>query len=432
MNNYKAAITSIVLIFPLFIVIGIAVTEFFAFIMICYYLILSEKNFSIFKSKEIIFLIIFALYVFINAYLQINDNLKYSSLFYFRYVLFSLSVYFLLDNIKENFKFEILFKFLLFITLIICFDAFYQFFVGKNLLGYEIIKGRISGFFDNDLILGSFLIKLFPSIIFLYFISNIKFKYCKHYLIFFFAIYFIAIFLSASRTSVIFLFFYLFLIILNFKELKKIFFTAMIILIFFISLSGFYKLGKSDPFNFLFVKSFNQITNQLFTKSDNNYIEKKSNLITKEEIKKNILIFSKDHQGHYILSYELFLNNPFFGTGPKGFRYHCRKTNYSTTEKGGICSTHPHNILMQVLSELGIVGLMFYIGAITFLILNFYKSLKIKEKVIEKNCLKIITIAILVMLFPFLPSGNFFNNWQSLTLYYYFGLYLFVYKRLFK
>jgi O-antigen ligase len=371
MNNYQVAIGSIVLVFPLFIVFGIAITEFFAFIMICYYLTLSKEDYSVFKTKEIIFLMIFALYVFINAYFQIYDNLKYSSFFYFRYILFSLSVYFLLNSIKENFKFEIFFKIFIFVTLVICFDAFYQFFIGKNLLGYQIIKGRISGFFDNDLILGSFLIKIFPSILFLYFISNIKFKYSTYFLILFFAIYFITIFLSASRTSIIFLFFYIFLVLLKFKELKKIFFTSAVILIFFIFLSGFYKLGKSDPFNFLFIKSFNQITNQLFTKTGSNYIEKKSDLITKGEIKKNILIFSKDHQGHYILSYELFLNNPFFGTGPKGFRYHCRKTNYSTTEKGGICSTHPHNILMQVLSELGIVGLIFYIIAITFLILKF-------------------------------------------------------------
>jgi len=81
MSNYKTVAASIVLIFPFFIVIGIAVTEFFAFAITCFYLVQNKKDFSLFKRKEIIFLIIFTLYISVNAFFQINDNLKYSSFF---------------------------------------------------------------------------------------------------------------------------------------------------------------------------------------------------------------------------------------------------------------------------------------------------------------------------------------------------------------
>ena len=39
-----------------------------------------------------------------------------------------------------------------------------------------------------------------------------------------------------------------------------------------------------------------------------------------------------------------------------------------------------------------------------------------------------ITLGIIVNLFPFLPSGNFFNNWISIILYYNIGIYLYSYN----
>ena len=39
--------------------------------------------------------------------------------------------------------------------------------------------------------------------------------------------------------------------------------------------------------------------------------------ITDNTIGENILIFSKDHTGHYKSAFELFKNSPVFGIGPK-------------------------------------------------------------------------------------------------------------------
>ena len=99
-----------------------------------------------------------------------------------------------------------------------------------------------------------------------------------------------------------------------------------------------------------------------------------------KDLKKNIQIFSTDHNGHYLLAYNLFKQSPIFGKGPEGFRYYCRKVEYNS--KIGMCSTHPHNIFMQLLSETGLIGIFFYLFGSIFVIISlskFYKKYGPKE-----------------------------------------------------
>ena len=101
-----------------------------------------------------------------------------------------------------------------------------------------------------------------------------------------------------------------------------------------------FKIGKSDPSNRIFIKTFHQLTNHYFITNHIPEVTQKDEGKKKEIIKKNILIFSEDHTGHYKLAFKLFKENPIFGVGPKGFRHYCRKVNYDP--EIGICSTHPH------------------------------------------------------------------------------------------
>lgn len=151
--------------------------------------------------------------------------------------------------------------------------------------------------------------------------------------------------------------------------------------------------------------------------------------VKKNEVIKNLKVFSSDHQGHYILAYELFKKNIFFGIGPKGFRYYCRSVNYNPPK--GICSTHPHNFLVQIISETGLLGLLFYFFGFMFIVINIFKSYSKNVDVYKKNCFLVISIALVVNFFPFVPNGNFFNNWISITSFYYIGIYLYSYRRIF-
>ena len=52
-----------------------------------------------------------------------------------------------------------------------------------------------------------------------------------------------------------------------------------------------------------------------------------------------LYIFSKPHNDMYISAYRIFLDNKFFGVGPRQFRNECE--NYSVSSYS--CETHPHN-----------------------------------------------------------------------------------------
>ena len=81
-------------------------------------------------------------------------------MFYFRFGLFSLSIWYILNNNKNFINFFFFFLFLAFILII--FDSFYQYFNGKNIIGIPYTGGRVSSFFGEEKILGSFLSRLFP------------------------------------------------------------------------------------------------------------------------------------------------------------------------------------------------------------------------------------------------------------------------------
>ena len=419
----------ILLVLPLTFIIGIAVTEVAVAIVILFFFYKNRSLESI-RDKKFIFLFIFSIYIGINAFIKIDDNLKTSSLFHFRYPIFAVSVLFILDYFekkifnKNNYLLIIIFTIICFLFL----DAFIQYIFGENILGYKILNNRISSVFGSELILGSFLFKMLPIILWLVFYLEIKIDKNKNYLIIFFSLYFMAIYLSGERTSFALMNIFLFMVVLFVVKIRKILLISLTLLVLFIALSVLENFGKSDPFNRIFVKTFNQITNNIILDNKIDLSNDRSQKI-KENIKTNIQIFSTDHMGHYTLAHKLFLNQPIFGAGPMGFRYYCRSVKYDS--EVGICSTHPHNYLIQILSETGILGFIFYFSGLLFLIIKMLSCTNRDKLLKDKNCFLIISIGLFVSLFPFLPSGNFFNNWLSINNYYFLGVYLYSYKKVF-
>ena len=413
---------------PFFIIPGIAVVETSAVLLIAYFF-LKNKDLHYFKDQKFLFLILFAVYVALNAFFQIYDNLKFSSFFFFRFSLLALSIFFLLNlkqNVSDNHK-KIILLVLITFNIIIFFDSHLQFFTGKNLLGFEIYNSQISSIFGSELILGSFLIKLLPIIIFLFFYSNIEIKKYSLLLIFFLSFYFSVVYLAAGRTPFYLMILFIFLCIALVKDLRKILNLSLLVLFFFILSTFIFEFGKSNPGNRIFFKTFNQITNNFFIHNEFKIL--KEDKLKKNELKTEIKIFSSDHHGHYILAYELFKKNPIFGVGPKGFRQYCRSVEYDPPT--GICSTHPHNFLIQITAETGVIGLIFYLSSLIFIIMKLFKGYKNKNLNYERNCFLVISIGVIINFFPFVPNGNFFNNWISIINFYYIGFYMFSYKKIF-
>ena len=117
------------------------------------------------------------------------------------------------------------------------------------------------------------------------------------------------------------------------------------------------------------------------------------------------------------------LDNKMFGIGPRQFRIECE--NYRVGEYS--CETHPHHTYLELLSESGILAFLIVLGVF---VLIFYLSLKhlifklFKNKIIINDFEVCILSAILISLWPFSPSGSFFNNWMSIVYYFPVGILL--------
>ena len=107
------------------------------------------------------------------------------------------------------------------------------------------------------------------------------------------------------------------------------------------------------------------------------------------------------------------------------FRYECSDKKYYSGEYS--CTTHPHNLHLQFLSEIGLIGYLFLIITLILIIrrflltlyLNYIKKIDV-EHFDQQN---LILIGVFANLFPFLPSGNFFNNWLSIIYFLPIGFY---------
>ena len=187
-------------------------------------------------------------------------------------------------------------------------------------MGYEILQKRISSFFGDELILGSFIVRVLPIFLLALVMNNTFEKNNKN--IFYAIIISLAcfvVYLSGERTAFGLLILFFFIIFLILIHLRK-FITTIIIV--FLSLSiilpFFENSSQVTPANRMFTKSYNQIIGKGLKQREEH----------KDKFLNKFYIFSHDHHGHYVLSYNIFKDHMITGTGVKGFRYLCRNKIY--------------------------------------------------------------------------------------------------------
>ena len=120
---------------------------------------------------------------------------------------------------------------------------------------------------------------------------------------------------------------------------------------------------------------------------------------------KNTLYFQLYESG-----FEVFKNNKLFGVGNKNYRI--ETCNDIQKNNKYICTTHPHQIYFEFLSEHGLIGTLIILGI-------FYKLIfsKILNTIRGKNYIKIGSLTYLILVFlPIIPSGAFFTDFV-LTLF---------------
>jgi O-antigen ligase len=422
----------LILIFPISLTLGPTFIEIFSGLLIIFFFIKVDKGFYQKNKFYINFFLIFYSYLVVRSLFFSNEFEKIRSiLFYFRFLFFCCAVIYCLNKINFTKKFNI--KYIFFIFLLLILDSILQYYYGRNILNIPLYNTfRASSFFGKELILGSFLFRMLPFILIICILFKLDLKKNILKLSIFFSLYFFAVLISGERTSFFLLFLTILLLIILVKNFRKILLCG---LIFFLFINLIFSFSNKNPYDRMLKQTFSQMISQKVDSKvdlelDSKLKENLGNLELNNKINSfsNNYVFSREHQGHYIIALRMFLDNPIFGQGPRSFRYLCSEDRFIKSD--GICTTHPHNTYLQLLAETGLIGFLFIFVLFLFtlkeLVRKFLKNFKHQNRDNNYVQIKYISlIAIFVSLFPLAPSGNFFNNWLSFVYYYPIAFYIY-------
>jgi O-antigen ligase len=538
---------TLLLVLPLSLVSGPFLSDLIVTLVSFYFLFIFfiKKDFETnpFINIFIKFFLIFYIVGVLSSIYSINPivSLK-SSILYIRFLFFALGVYYLL---KDNLNLINLISFIIVIVIfILSIDVTFQYIFGYNIFGMSSVGNRPSSLFGDELILGSFVARLFP--LGLIFLFSLKDKNKNFFIIIYSLICFITIIISQERTAFVLFLFAQFLLIITIKEFRKFFlyffFTALILIIILLLSKNSvldrlvnHTINQSHKGNHIYLyserhtdhiltainmiktkplighgnKSFRFLCNkppysvkdikierniyysereQIVTiipvfnvekvkgiKKDylrsfiiklnenkrtytSTEIEKlylpfeikvKRNDFTNDQLEKienqhNFLItsgivfidgyndlntpkvFYLDSQTNKLIELtNLFEHNNFINQ--KSYIYNLKKGEKIFSFKDQYidgCNTHPHHLYFQVLSENGLINFSIIILLLFSIIFLLFKENKKKHKNIKNYNIKCILLIMgMISLFPFVPSGNFFNNWLSIVHFLPIGIY---------
>ena len=380
----------VILIIP-FLILGPFVPDLIVSLSSLVFLgyVFRDRLFFYFTKKPLIVFFAFCLYCILVSLVVAEDKLLSfeSSLFYFRIGVFSCLIWYLIEQDKKILQY-------FYYALVFCFvalvaDGYLQFFAGENILGYSKWENnRISSFFDDELIMGSYLSRLFPLLFALFLIKEKK-RFETYFIGLLFILIDVLIYMSGERTAFFYLNLSTLFIIVLINQYQK--FRLLTFIIAF-ALIGTLTVTNDKLKTRMITKP---ATNMGFIKSDQ---EK--------------YIFTKVHDSHIKTAFNMFLDKPVFGHGPKMFRVICKDEKYATGVKP--CSTHPHNFYIQLLAETGIIGFLFLLSALLYVIyfaLRQFKTIVFKEQRYLTDYQVCLLACLLITVWPLSPNGNFFNNW---------------------
>ncbi len=408
-NKFLLITTILISILPAALLIGTLISNSLL-ILICLFFLshcFYKKDFSVFKNKISLILYFFWFGLIINfIFSEIPQNSIGRVFGFVRFLILSISIFYIFNLRNIIFK-DIILKSWAILFLIVIVDLLIEFIFGKNILGYSSdYAGRLASFTGDELKIGNFFLAF--SFIFIATVYD-KIKNIK-LLIFLILIIIILGFLIGERANFIRLLLianlFIFSLCIFKKKIKIFLLTNLAILSIFLSLISYdriYNYGKkvdtyNDKYYIRYLKEFNRVLDKPFLE---------------------YLKYDTRHGHHYYTAVNVFKEFKLTGVGLKNFReFSFEKRFIPKFSDHNKFATHPHQIYFEILSEMGILGLVFFfVTFVTILIHVFRTNLR------EKSLLGISASSfVLITFLPLIPSGSFFTSFGATLFWMNFGV----------
>jgi O-antigen ligase len=376
-------------IYPLTLALGSFVSELLNIFIILTFILCVSKNdvIKIINNKIFIYCSVIWLFLIINL-LFFSNYFNVSlprAIFFVRFILLFISVVYFLNKIKNKLSYVIFFW--LFFFSFIYIDLLVQYFYNKNLFDQvSPWPGRLSGIMGLKLNISALILGFVPLIVGFFYQKK---NFFLSFSIIFLTCSMLILINERSNTLRFFIFTFLFLLFIKNYSLKfKSFFFIGIALFFFSTIF----FSKGD-----------------YSVKQRYFIEPKATFSNKSILDG---VKATTYGAHYFTAIKIFKNYPLLGSGLKTYRVECFKEIYNDKSllfNDQRCSTHPHQIYFEILSELGIIGFLVFFG-IFFLIIS--KKIIIFFKTHDYQLLTA-TLYILIVFLPLIPSGSFFTSFGA-------------------
>ena len=404
-NNLKIPVIFFFSFLPISIIIGNAAVNINIIIINIFFLFYCYKynHWVWLKHKTFLYLILIYLFLIFNSiysfYFIVEDEVSglVRSVLFIKFILLVFAFLILLD---DNLLDKILKNWLI-ISVVVILDVLFEKWVGHNLIGFKSPDpARAASFFKDELVVGGYIFCFGYASLTYFLQKDLK----KKYLLFLAIILLIiplTIFLTGERSNFVKSFLLFFTIIFFLKKNKFFFDYKTLLVTFIISLSLLMLLNNNSKNRYFELYKRIQI------------VEPNTTILEKLE---NIRYIA-----HFDAAIKMFKSHPVSGVGNKNYRKECSKDVYYEKKikfSEQRCSTHPHQIHFEILSEMGLFGYFFflilYVGSIIIATKNFIKT---------KNLYILASLLyFLFALIPILPSGSFFTTYGATLLWINFGL----------
>jgi len=345
-------------------------------------------------------------------------------------------VYLLSEHDILNFKY--FFVSAAFSSVFISLDIIFQYIFGFNIIGlksFHNVPGsyffRNASFFGDELIAGGFIKNFsFFSIFFVAFISKNKNNIRFLLIMLTICILGMGILFSGNRMPLILFVFGLLLIFLLNNKLKKVLSVTLIVLFIIFGLLGSFdqKIKKN-------LSIFYQTSKYIIINLANTFENRKSELVVKFKDKGNSETWTHEWKvpkkegalrhdfdsfwplrteshGHIKLfntAIDLWQKNKIFGSGIKSFRVKCVKIEAHI--KNRMCSNHPHNYYLEILTDTGIAGFLLVCTIALIFVVFIIKNLKFfSGNGMENHILLAAVISLIIETFPLQSTGSVFTT----------------------